>query len=455
MSAINQYTELYELAREALESKTPALLNSLRSEARKALAGASLPTKRTEGYAKTSIEDMFAPDYGVNLNRIHFPVDIARAFKCEVPNLSTLLGLVLNDVFVPTATLQNNLPEGATVCSLAYAAGKYPEIVRKYLGRIAPMNNPAVALNTLLLQDGAFIHIPANMAVEHPIQIVNIFSATVPLLAMRRVLIVLDEGASCSVLLCDHTQEKNNSYLSSEVIEVFAGRNSRLDFVSLEESSAKTSRHSMLYARQEDGSDLNVNSTTIHNGNTRNEFNVDIVGEYANTELSGMVIAGGERHVDNYSNVSHNSPHSKSNQLFKYLVDDRATCAFEGGITVSNNAPFTEGYQSNRNILASEDARMYSKPQLLIYNDEVKCSHGAATGQLDEKQLFYMQTRGIPVETARRLLMQAFMTDAVARIRMDAVRTRLGQLIEKCLGGEYASCSGDCLPSNCIVSGSK
>ena len=449
MSALNQYIELYKSGKQELEGNSPALFNSLRETALKALDGAQLPTCRTEGYAKTSIEDMFAPDYGVNLNRINFPVDLARTFRCEVPNLSTLLGVVINDIFVPTATLNNNLPEDITVTSLAKAAKEHPELVGRYLGKVAPMDNPSVALNTLLLQDGVFVYVPKNRSAGHIIQIVNIFSAPVSLLAARRVLVVAEEGASCSLLICDHTQEKNNSYLSSEVIEVVAERNSRVDIVCMEESNANTSRHSLLYARQETGSDLNINTTTLFNGTTRNEFNIDIAGEYAETELSGMVVASDKNHVDNFSSVNHNAPHSKSNQLFKYLVDGNAVCAFEGGINVSKDAPFTEGYQSNRNILASKDARMYTKPQLLIYNDEVKCSHGAATGQLDEKQLFYMQTRGIPEATARQLLMQAFMTDAVARVRIDAIRTRLGMLVEKRLGGENIMCSGDCLSSNC------
>jgi len=444
MSALNQYISLFESNREVIEASTPAVLNVLHKRALEAVRGAQLPTRKTESYGKTSIEDMFAPDYGININRISFPADIARAFKCDVPNLSTLLGIVVNDIFVPTTTLRKNLSKDVTVCSLALAARQSPELIERYLGSIAPMGNPGVALNSMLVQDGVFIHIPAHTVVEHPIQIVNIFSAPTSLMASRRVLIVLEEGAECSVILCDHTQNKDEKFLSSEVIEIAAGRNSKLDLVVLEESSEKTSRYSIVYAQQQEGSDLNINTTTIQNGITRNEYNIDIIGEQARAELTGMVIADGNRHVDNYSNVSHNAPHSKSNQLFKYLIDDNATGAFEGGIYVSENAPFSEGYQSNRNILASESARMYSKPQLLIYNDEVKCSHGAATGQLDQNQLFYMQTRGIPLNTAKHLLMQAFMTDAIAQIRIDAIRSRLALLIDKRLSGENAVCSSNC-----------
>lgn len=444
MSALTQYISLFCDNRATIEKDTSDILKELHERALQALDGATLPTKRTEGFEKTSVDEMFSPDFGVNINRLPFPADIARTFRCDVPNLSTLLGVVINDIFTPTNTLLKKLDHGATVCSLAKAAKDKPELVRKYLGSTAPLSDPGVALNSLLLQDGVFIHIPAGAVIRQPIQIVNIFSAPASMLAVRRVVIALEEGAQCSVLLCDHTQNKENNYLSSEVIEVVAGRDSRLDLVSLEESSERTARYSILYARQEDGSDLNINTTTIFNGKTRNNFNVDIAGEHAHSELTGMVIADGNRHVDNYSNVSHNAPRSKSEQLFKYLLDNDATGAFEGGIYVSRNAPYSEGYQSNRNIIASQGARMYSKPQLLIYNDEVKCNHGSATGQLDANQLFYMQTRGIPLATAKQLLMQAFMTDAIAHIRIDAIRTRLAMLIEKRLSGENATCSYNC-----------
>lgn len=444
MNALTQYINLFSENRALFDGRTAPAIRDLHDRALKALENAELPSTKTEGYAKTSVNDMFSPDFGININRLNFPTDLAQTFRCDVPNLSTLLGIVINDLFVPTTTLRKNLNDGVTVCSLSEAAEKMPEKVTGFLGSAAPMDNAGVAINSLLMQDGVFIYVPKNTVVEHPIQIVNIFSAPAPLLAARRVLVVLEEGARCSILMCDHTQNKDMDFLASEVVEIIAGKDSVLDYVALEESSVKTSRFSQCYVNQETGSDVNINSTTLFNGNTRNEFTVNINGEHAVSELTGMVIADKNRHVDNYSNICHNAPKSKSNQLFKYLVDDNATCAFEGGIYVDEKAPFTEGYQNNRNILASENARMYSKPQLLIYNDEVKCSHGAATGQLDEKQLFYMQTRGIPMATAKQLLMQAFMTDAIAKIRIEPIRSRLAHLIEKRISGESSLCSSGC-----------
>lgn len=443
MSSLTQYTDLYQAQRQALASHSAPLLDSRREAAFEALRGKTLPRRGDEGYEKTSIEDMYAPDFGVNVNRVNIPTDVARSFRCDVPNVSTLLGVVINDTFVPTSTLQKNLPDGVTVMSLNRAAAEKPELVKRYLGSVAPGDDVSVALNDLLLQDGVFIHVSRGTEIQHPIQIVNIFNSEMPLMGIRRVVVALEEDSRAALLLCDHTQAEGVDFLASEVVEISMGRNSHLDYCTIEESSANTRRHSRLFACQEEGSELKINTTTLLNGVTRNDFTVDLKGEHAQTELSGMVTADRKMHVDNKSDVNHLAPRCHSNQLFKYLLDDEAQGAFEGGIYVSPDAPFTEGYQSNRNVVASDDARMHTKPQLLIYNDEVKCSHGATVGQLDRNALFYMQTRGIPENVARRLLMQAFMTDALDTISIEGIRSRLAMLVEKRLSGDSALC-GDC-----------
>lgn len=450
MSSITQYINLYRDNEATVNSRSAELMNTLRSGALKTLEGRRLPEKGDEGFEKTSIEKMFAPDFGVNINRINVPTDIARTFKCDVPNVSTLLGIVVNDSFIATSTLTKNLPEGVTVTSIARAATEIPDVVKRYYGHIAPDDNPAVALNTLLAQDGVVIRIAKNIKLDHPIQIVNIFNSAMPMMGVRRVLVIAEENSKASILFCDHTQTPDVEFLSSEVIEIAMDNNSRLDICTIEESSPLTSRYSQMFARQNANSTLRVNNSTLLNGVTRNDFTIDIEGENCTTLLSGMVVADRKMHVDNSSNVNHLAPHSFSNQLFKYLLDDEAEGAFEGGIYVDPKAPFTEGFQSNRNIVASEKARMHTKPQLLIYNDDVKCSHGATIGQLDREAMFYMQTRGIPEATAKRLLMQAFMTDALDTIAVEGIRSRLAMLVEKRLSGENTlcgECSRDC-PNN-------
>lgn len=450
MNALTQYTDLFRDNREALESACAAPLNRLRPGALASLEAAGrLPDRGDEGYEKTSIEGMFAPDYGVNVRRMALPADVAASFRCGVPNLSTLMAMVVNDRFVPTSTLLRNLPEGVTVCSLADAARRMPELVERYYGSIAPVADPRVALNTLLVQDGVFIHVAPGVHVGKAIQIVSIFNAAFPLMAARRVLLVAEEGASVAVLKCDHTQSGSQQCLASEVVEIHAGRNARVEWYDIEESDEQTSRCHNLHARQEEGSELTVCGSTLTNGTTRNDYDIDIRGDHTVTRLSGMAIGSGLQHVDNSSALRHGGCHGRSEQLFKYVLDDDATGAFEGSIEVCHGSRFVEAYQSNRNILGSTGARMHSKPQLLIYNDDVKCSHGATTGQLDEKALFYMQARGIPRAEARRMLMQAFMVDVIDTIALEPLRDRLRHMVERRFAGERAGCrecaaSGEC-----------
>ncbi len=444
MSAIDQYINLYRENREAVEANSAPALNTLRPTALASLEKAGrLPEKGDEGFEKTSVEKMFAPDYGVNINRVDIPVDVAAAFRCDVPNLSTLMGIIVNDRFVPTVTLRKNLPDGLTVCTFSEAAnGPMVAVLARHLGSAAPIGQPGVALNTLLAQDGVLIHAASGTKADKPVQLVSIFNSPSPLLAARRVLVVAEEGASVSVLKCDHSQA-GARYLSSEVIEIIAGKNSEVNWYDLEESNPETTRYSQLFARQEAGSRFQGVAATLTNGMTRNEFHLSIDGENADSHLAGMAIGSGTQHIDNASDVTHRSIRGRSNQLFKYSLDENAQGAFEGGIEVCPGARFTEAYQTNRNILASDTARMHSKPQLLIYNDDVKCSHGAATGQLDQRALFYMRQRGIPEHEARTMLMQAFMVDVIDSIRLESLRDRLRHLVECRFSGHPSGCA-DC-----------
>ena len=442
MSSIKQYTDLYDAHRDAVNATTGAPLNALRDEARRVLGAedAALPTRGTEGFEKTSIEDMFAPDYGVNVNRVGIPVDVAATFRCDVPNLSTLQATVVNDKFVPSASLAERLPEGVRFMSLAEASRVMPEIVAKYYGGLAPAAEASVALNTMLAQDGVFIYVPRGVKMEKALQLVNIFSSPAPLAAFRRVLIVAEEDTMLTLLVCDHTQDREQRYLASQIVELYAGRNARIEICSIEESSATTSRYSRMFVSQSEGSEVSVNNTTLTCGVSRNDFEISLEGEHCDCRLSGMAIGSDKMHIDNDTAITHRAPRCKSNQLFKYVMDGESEGAFEGSITVTPEAPFTEAYQSNRNLLASDHARMHCKPQLIINNDEVKCSHGATTGQLDEDALFYMRSRGIPADEARRMLMQAFMVDVIETVNIQGLQERLRHLVDRRFSGSLGNC---------------
>ncbi len=444
MNSLNQYLELYRLNRQAIDAGSADPLNDKRDEAFELLSVTRLPRRGDEGYERTSVEDMFADDYGVNINRMDFPADIAASFRCEVPNMSTLLGVVVNDTFHPTGTLIDRLPQGVTFTSLRREAIDNPELIRRHYGSVADGSDPATALNTMLVQDGVVIRVGRGVRLEKPLQLVNIFRSPTSMMALRRLLVIMEEDSEAQLLVCDHTQDKNEKYLSSEVVEISLGKGASFDYCHIEESSENTVRHSQLYVRQHESSRLSVAGITLTCGNTRNSYSIDLSEPDCETLLCGMAIGSDSQSIDNNVSVRHLSHHCRSNQLFKYVLDDKSTGAFCGKILVAPGAAYTDAFQTNRNLLASTGARMHTKPQLEIYNDDVKCSHGATTGQLDADALFYMRTRGIPEAEARNMLMQAFMSDVIDVVRMEGLRDRLRHLVQRRFEGYGSATCADC-----------
>lgn len=441
MNALKQYIDLYREHADLIDLNSAEMLNGRREEAFRILEGMKLPEKGSENYETTSLPDILSPDYGVNIARVNIDVNPAASFHCGVPNLSTSLFMLVNDIYAETPRSREGLPEGIEAGSLRKFAVQHPEIIERYYGRIADIHNPIVALDTLLAQDGIAIWVKRGVNVEKPLQLVNILQSGMPLMAVRRVLIIAEEDAKVKILSCDHTQNPDVDFLALNTIEIFAGRNSQVDLYDLEESTERTSRLSALYLRQEEGSNVLIDGITLYNGTTRNEYHTSFIGEHASLKLYGMGIEDRKRHLDNYSRIEHAKGSCTTDELFKYVVDDEATGAFAGLVLVRPGADKTEAYQSNRNIVGSDTARMYSKPQLEIYNDDVKCSHGTATGQLDEMQVFYMRTRGIPEATAKLLLKQAFMADVIDGVRLEGLQERLHMLVERRFAGGESSCA--------------
>lgn len=447
-TALQQYIDLYDQQREAVNSHAPAALNARRQAAREALEGARLPRKGDEDYEATDLEQVLAPDYGVNVNRIPFAATADHAFNCDVPNLSTSLYFFYNDVFGRSATASRQQGGSVVVESLAEAAQNHPQLLEQYYGSLADIADPTVALNTLLAQDGLLVYVPDGVVAERPVQLVNVFNASAPLMGVRRVLVVAGRNSHVRLLACDHTQNHDQDYLSLQVVEIVALEGATVDYYDLEESSERTSRVSSVFVSQATGSNVLVDGITLLNGITRNNYRFEVNGEHCESHLLGMTIASGRQHVDSHTLISHNAPRSRSNEMFKYVLNDQAVGAFSGKILVKPDCPRTDAYQGNRNICASPQAKMYTKPQLEIYTDDVKCSHGATVGQLDQEALFYMRTRGVSEPVARQLLMQAFVSDVVDAVRLDSLRDRLHHLVEKRFDGSLAT---SCLGSDCAA----
>ena len=432
---LRQYIELFEENREVIESNSPSALNKRRDKALATLKRlGNFPKRGEEGYPLISINEMFAPDYGVNITRMNFATDGLRNSLGCLPGGGATAATVVNDSVVGCRA---KLPEGVEVCSFVDAAVKYPEIFEK---EIAAADNAVVALNDLLVQDGVFIRF--SSAVTKPVQILSVFNSAHPFMGVRRILIHVDDGASGSVLLCDHPLAGAAGHLSCRVVEAKVGENARLDLYDLEEAGADSRRASVFASEQKAYSRLNVCSLFLNGGTTRNEFYPRHCAPNCETRIGGLVIGGGTQVVDNSVMLTHTYPRCKSEQLFKYALFDSAKGSFEGMVKVEAEAVHTDAHQSNRNLLASPGARMYAMPQLEIYCDEVKASHGSATGQLDERALFYMRQRGIPENEARMMLINAFMTDVLDTIADETLRERLRHLVDVRLRGAETVCSG-------------
>lgn len=445
MTSLQQYIDLYNANRDAIERNAPDVMNAMRADALSVLMHERLPRRGDENYEVTDIDRMFAPDYGVNINRVNLSADPAEAFRCDVPNMSTWMFFFYNDIF-HASRKSPSLPDSVIVEPFTVAAKNHPELLAKYLGSVAPKQNAQVALNTLLGQEGLLVYVPKGVVLDRPLQLVNIMNAGGPIMAVRRLLIVVGKQAQATMLVCDHTQNQQHSFLSSQVVEIVAEKGAHFDYYDIEESTVNTNRCNQHFVKQAENSNVLLNAITLTNGTTRNDFVVNVDGEGAETHLYGMAIEDGQQHIDNYTHISHNAPHCNSNELFKYVLDDNAVGGFTGRILVAEGSSKVEAYQANRNIVVTDTAKIYTKPQLEIYCDDVKCSHGTAIGQLDQDAIFYMQQRGIPLEQARTLLMQAFMSDVIDKVRMSSLKNRLQHLVEKRFCGQLSQCS-ECMNS--------
>ena len=436
MASEKQYIDLYKQCRQMIHEHSSDVMNAVRDEAFERFASVGFPSKKVERYKYTDIQKLFEPNYGLNLNRLHIPVDPYNAFRCDVPNLSTSLYFVVNDSFFATTEPKGHLPEGVIIGSLKEFASS------EYYNRLASKANDATTdLNTMLAQDGLYVYVPKNVKVDRAIQVINILRSDVDLMVNRRVLIILEEGAELKMLFCDHAADDKN-FLATQVIEAFVGENASLDLYCLEETHHKNVRVSNVYIDQQANSRVNHNVITLHNGITRNKLDLTFSGEGAECHCYGCVIADKQQHVDNNTLITHKVPHCDSTELYKYVLNDKAVGAFAGRVLVEHGAQKTTSQMTNQNLTATKEARMFTQPMLEIYADDVKCAHGSTVGQLNDAALFYMRQRGISLNEAKLLLQNAFINEVIDKMQLEPLRDRLHYLVEKRFRGELNKCEG-------------
>ena len=438
----NQYTELYDQRRDMIREHSADVMNAVRDEAYENFKRLGIPSKKVERYKYTDMQRLFEPNYGLNLNRLNIPVNPYDAFHCDVPNLSTSLYFVVNDSFFSKATPKAQLPEGVVIGSLREEAQRQPQLVAKYYAQLAKTADDGItALNTMLAQDGLLVYVPKGVAVERTIQVINILRSDVDLMVNRRVLIIVEEGSEIKLLFCDHAADDRH-FLATQVIEAHVGHNASLDLYCLEETHEKSVRVSNLYINQDADSRVNHNVITLHNGVTRNRTDLTLSGEGAECVLNGCAIADKTQVVDNNTLIDHKAPYCDSKELYKYVLDGKATGAFAGRVLVRHGAQKTTSEERNQNICATRESRMFTQPMLEIYADDVKCSHGSTVGQLNDAAMFYMRQRGISEKEARLLLEFAFVNEVIDQIQLEPLKERLRYLVEKRFRGELNKCEG-------------
>jgi Fe-S cluster assembly protein SufD len=433
--------ELYNKNASTIQSEDTTVINQSRQKAFKDFEKLGIPTKKNEAYKYTNLEQyLTGGEYDYELAPLNFEVNLDDIFHCDIPELATQIALVLNG-FYYKHNRPIDLPEGVIICGLLEATKKYPELVQKHYGKYACSSTDSmVALNSMFALDGIFLYVPKNVVIETPIQIINVGYSFKNLRINRRNLIIVEDNAQASVLFCDHSLCAK-SFITNSLTEIYAGNNAQLDFTRLQNENSNSSQISNTFVYQKENSNVSGNTMSLHGGLIRNNIYVHLDGENAHNNTFGLFLADGDQHMSTYANIHHAQPHCTSDQLVKGVLDDNATGAFNGMIYVDEGAVKTAAYQRNNNILLSKTAKMNTKPQLEIYNDDVKCSHGATIGQLDNEALFYIRSRGVGYDEAQHLLMYAFVNEVIGKIKLDALRERIIDMVDRRLRGDLAACT--------------
>jgi Fe-S cluster assembly protein SufD len=437
----DKFLDLYKKNIDKINGVSAPYLNSFREEAIQRYNKLGIPTRKNEAYKYTSLDGFFKQDYETYF--IPAPGDFAKAerFKCDINDLDTH-GLVLLNGFYPTLNDKlRQLPSGVWIGSLNESAKKFDHLVRKHYAKYARSESDGlVHLNTAMASDGVFIYVPENTILKKPVQVVNLVDSEVDMFNQYRNLIIVDKNADFTLIICDHTLSPKR-FLTNAVTEVYLGENAHFDIIRVQNEHNGACKITNTFIYQERNSTASSHNITLHGGLIRNNIYHYLTGEGAQSLSYGLFLADKFQHVDNFVNVEHLAPNCTSNQLFKGVLDDMATGAFNGRIYVAKGAQGTVAYQKNNNILLTDNAKMDSKPQLEIYADDVKCSHGATVGQLNEEALFYLQSRGIDSHEARLMLMFGFAHEVIQNLRIEPLRERMDNLVMQRLKGELSRCA--------------
>jgi Fe-S cluster assembly protein SufD len=436
-----RYIDLYKENIDKISVNSSPYLNSFREAAFEKFRELGIPTKKNEAYKYTNLNIFFDHDYKSYFMPVKSDFVKAEEFRCDVADLDTH-GIVLLNGFYPTINEKlRQLPSGVWIGSLNEASVRFPDQIKKHFGKYAKSDTDGlISLNTAMASDGVFVYVPEGVTLTKPVQVVNLVQSDEDMFNQHRNLIIVEKNAEFSIIICDHTLSPQK-FLTNAVTEVFVGENAHFDIIRVQNEHNAACKITHTFIHQEKNSITSSNNITLHGGLIRNSTYHYLGGEGAESFSYGLFLTDKWQHVDNYVNIDHAFPHCTSNQLFKGVLDDMSTGAFNGRILVRPDAQKTLAYQRNNNILMTDDAKMDTKPQLEIFADDVKCSHGATVGQLDSDALFYLQSRGINKREARLMLMFGFAHEVIQNIKIEALRERMDNLVMQRLKGELSRCA--------------
>ena len=413
----------------------PASVHALRQAAMECFAESGFPTSRDEEWRHTNLSALTRIAFHPVLRSDPATLTTADLEPFTFADLRCTRLVFVNGHFAPELSTLAPLPKGVQATSLAGALGEIPELVQSHLGRYTSYEEQGfAALNTAFMQDGAFLYVPENTVVEDPIHLLFITNpGKDPAVSHPRNLVVAAANSQVSFIE-SYAGTGSQVYLTNAVSEVVAGENTVVEHCKIARESAAAFHVATLHVVEGSSCNFTSHNLALSGRLTRNDITTVLDGEGIESTLNGLYLADGQEHVDNHTLIEHLRPHCSSHELYKGILNGGSRGVFRGKIFVHQEAQKTNAYQSNQNLLLSREADVTSKPQLEIYADDVKCSHGSTTGQLDADAIFYLRSRGIRLQEAAAMLTRAFAGEVLARIRLEPVRARLDQLVEAKLG---------------------
>ena len=423
-----RYLKSYELFENSLNGDRISSIGNLRKEAFGKFSELSFPTTKDEEWKYTSIAPLLEHNFVPSLNKKTLPKEEIKKFLFE--DLESNVVVVVNGIYSEDLTSLRSIPKGVEIKSIAKAISSDSPLVKQHLGKYADFTTHIfTSLSTAFTKDGVLIHLPEGKVVEQPIHILFITdSGKEKLLVQPRNLFVA--GKNSQVTIIEHFVNINSGiYFTNTVTEIVVGENAIVDHLRLQEESKSAFHISRMEVDQERTSNFSSHFISLGASLSRNEFNSRFNDEGGECMLNGLFLTEGNQLFDVHTLIDHAKPHCNSHEHYKGILNDVSRGVFNGKVIVRQDAQKTNAFQENNNIILSKEALVNTKPQLEIFADDVKCSHGATIGQLDKDAMFYLKSRGIGEETARTILIHAFASDVIRSVKVNAVRNYIEEIL--------------------------